>query len=331
MDLMLIKYLTTLYALLLIIITILVLKFNSFHYWIKLCHKCGRSKIRGSIVNALTAFLVLCYFHCLVITLHILVPSQVMGGNGVKLKTVHLYNGDMSYMSDNYLKYVTPAIICLMVIILPPPIILLSEPLLVRVSGVLNIRRNAVTYTLHRLRMKLKPFLDSFQGCFKDNCRCFAGLFFLYRILLVLVPISSSDGKFWNIMTKEALIICILLVHYLCGPFQEKFHNNIKSFLLIDLILINTLQLTPLNSGNGTTTLVAVFQVVLMSLPLVYLLCYMGHYVRCMRHCFLNKFNTATSPSSNNTNNNYIDDDELPQRLLPDFAGTYNTFKKRLK
>ena len=108
-----------------------------------------------------------------------------------------------------YSKYVTPAIICLLIIILPPPIILSSEPLLVRVSGVLNIRRNAITYTLHRLRMKLKPFLDSFQGCFKDNCRYFAGLFFLYRILLVLIPIYFSDGKFWNIMTKELLILCI--------------------------------------------------------------------------------------------------------------------------
>uniref|UniRef100_A0A1X7UGL8 Uncharacterized protein n=1 Tax=Amphimedon queenslandica TaxID=400682 RepID=A0A1X7UGL8_AMPQE len=224
-------------------------------------------------------------------------------------------------MSDDHLKYVAPAIICLMVIILPPPIILLSEPLLVRVSA-LNFRRNAVTYTLHRLRMKLQPFLDSFQGCFKDNCRCFAGLFFLYRILLVLVPIYSSDGKFWNIMTKEVLILCILLVHYLCGPFQEKFHNHIKSFLLIDLILINTLQLAP---NNITTTLVAVFQVVLMSLPLVYLLCYIGHYVCCMRHCFSNKFITAMSPSSNNKNNIY-DDDELPPRLLPGFAETYKTF-----
>ena len=327
MDLMLIKYLTTLYALLLIIITILVLKFHSFHCCIKLCHKCGRRNIRGSIVNALTAFLVLCYFRYLIITLYILFPSYVKGDLEVTLKTVPLYNGEMSYLSDDHLKYVTPALICLMVIILPPPIILLSEPLLVRVSGVLNIRRNAVTYTLHRLRMKLKPFLDSFQGCFKDNCRCFAGLFFLYRILLVLIPIYFSDGKFWNIMTKELLMFCILFLHCLCTPFQEKLHNHIKSFLLIDLLLINTLQLAPLNSDNNTTTLVAVFQVVLMSLPLVYLLCYIGQYTCCTKHCIENKFNTITSRNGHN-NNDDDDDDELPQRLLPDFIASYDTFIK---
>ena len=326
MDLMLIKYLTTLYALLLIIITILVLKFHSFHFCIKLCHKCGRRNIRGSIVNALTAFLVLCYFCCLIITLHILVPSYVMGDHEVRLKTVPLYNGDMSYLSDDHLKYVIPAIICLLIIILPPPIILSSEPLLVRVSGVLNIRRNAITYTLHRLRMKLKPFLDSFQGCFKDNCRYFAGLFFLYRILLVLIPIYFSDGKFWNIMTKELLILCMLFLHCLCAPFQEKFHNHINSFLLIDLILINTLLFAPLNSDNSTTTLVAVFQVVLMSLPLVYLLCYIGQYTCCTKRCIENKLNTITSPTGHNNNDD--DDDELPPRLLPEFSESYDTFNK---
>ena len=326
MDLMLIKYLTTLYALLLIIITILVLKFHSFHCCIKLCHKCGRRNIRGSIVNALTAFLVLCYFRCLIITLHILVPSYVNGDHEVKLKTVPLYNGDMSYLSGDHLKYVIPAIICLLIIILPPPIILSSEPLLVRVSGVLNIRRNAITYTLHRLRMKLKPFLDSFQGCFKDNCRYFAGLFFLYRISLVLIPIYFSDGKFWSITTKELLILCMLFLHCLCAPFQEKFHNHINSFLLIDLILINTLQLAPLNSDNSTTTLVAVFQVVLMSLPLVYLLCYIGQYICCTKRCIENKLNTITSPTGHNNNDD--DDDELPPRLLPEFSESYGTFNK---
>ena len=327
MDLMLIKYLTTLYALLLIIITILVLKFHSFHCCIKLCHKCGRRNIRGSIVNALTAFLVLCYFRCLIITLHILVPSYVKGDHEVRLKTVPLYNGDMSYLSDDHLKYVIPAIICLLIIILPPPIVLSSEPLLVRVSGVLNIRRNAITYTLHRLRMKLKPFLDSFQGCFKDNCRYFAGLFFLYRILLVLIPIYFSDGKFWSITIKELLILCMLFLHCLCAPFQEKSHNHINSFLLIDLILINTVLFAPLNSDNSTTTLVAVFQVVLMSLPLVYLLCYIGQYTCCTKHCIENKLNTITSPTGHN-NNDDDDDDELPPRLLPEFSESYGTFNK---
>ena len=317
MDLMLIKYLTTLYALLLIIITILVLKFNSFHCCIKLCHKCGRRNIRGSIVNALTAFLVLCYFHCLVITLHILVPSYVMGENEIRLKTVPLYNGDMSYMSGDHLKYVTPAIICLMVIILPPPIILLSEPLLVRVSGVLNIRRNAVTYTLHRLRMKLKPFLDSFQGCFKDNCRCFAGLFFLYRILLVLIPSMLTGGGIMSNFTKEILLFLILLLHCFYRPFENNKYNKLDSFLLINLLLITIMHRSSLDdsatSGIRTDTITAVLQLLLMTLPLLYLVCFI------LRPFFKMKCPTAQAPGNN-------DCDIFPGRLLEDPNNNYNNF-----
>ena len=317
LDLMLIKYLTTLYALFLIIVTILVLRFYSFYCCIKLCHKCGRRNIRGSIVNALTAFLVLCYFHCLVITLHILVPSYIMGEGGTRLKTVPLYNGDLSYMSIDHLKYVIPAIVCLIIIILPPPIILLSEPLLVRVSGVLNIRRNAITYTLHRLRMKLKPFLDSFQGCFKDNCRCFAGLFFLYRILLVLIPIYLSEGVFWNIMMKESLLFLILLLHCFCMPFERKPHNNHSFFLLVDLLMINTLQLAPLTEYTSTTTAVAVFQLVLMSLPLLYFLGYTGQYY--LRRYKQKRVNLMLVPTE--------DDDEVdggfPARLIPELVDDF--------
>ena len=318
MDLMLIKYLTTLYALLLIIITILVLKFNSFHCCIKLCHKCGRRNIRGSIVNALTAFLVLCYFHCLVITLHILVPSYVMGENEITLKKVPLYNGDMSYMSDDHLKYVTPAIICLMVIILPPPIILLSEPLLVRVSGVLNIRRNAITYTLHRLRMKLKPFLDSFQGCFKDNCRCFAGLFFTYRILLVLVPSMLTGGRILSNFTKETLLFLILLLHCFYQPFENNKHNKLDSFLLINLLLITIMRhSSPDDSDNcisRDTTVTGVLQLLLMTLPLLYLVGFI------LRHFIKMKRLTAQAPEN--------DHDVFPARLLENPNNDYNTFNE---
>ena len=306
MDLMLIKYLTTLYALFLIIVTILVLKFNSFPC-IRLCYKCGRRNIRGSVVNGLTAFLILCYFHCLIITLYILVPSYVMGEGGTTLKTVPLYNGDLSYMSGIHLRYVIPAISCLIVIVLPPPIILLSEPLLVKMSGALNIKRNAATYSLHKLRMKLKPFLDSFQGCFKDNCRCFAGLFFLYRILLVLIPVYMPGNTFWSIIAKEIILFLILFFHCLFFPFEKKWHNHLKIFLLVDLLMINMFQLAPFTDYSNTGTIImAVFQLFLMSLPFIYTVAYIGHY-------YYMRFTKKKEEVSN--------DDSLPHRLI-----SYNTF-----
>ena len=306
MDLMLIKYLTTLYSLFLIIVTIFVLKFNSYPC-IRLCYKCGRRNTRGSVVNGLTAFLILCYFHCLIITLHILVPSYVMGEGGTTLKTVPLYNGELSYMSGKHLRYAIPAIICLIVIVLPPPIILLTEPPLVKMSGALNMKRNAVTYSLHKLRIKLKPLLDSFQGCFKDNCRCFAGLFFLYRILLVLIPVYMPGNTFWSIIAKEIILFLILFFHCLFFPFEKKWHNHLQIFLLVDLLMINMFQLAPFTDYSNTGTIImAVFQLVLMSLPFIYTVAYIGHY-------YYMHFTKKKEEVSN--------DDSLPHRLI-----SYNTF-----
>ena len=227
------------------------------------------------------------------------------------MKAVPLYNGDLSYMSVGHLEYVGPAIVCLIFIILPPPIILLLEPLLIRVSGLLNMRRNVVTYTLHRLRMKLKPFLDSFQGCFKDNCRYFAGLFFLYCVLIVLVPVFLAGSIVWSVIARQIILFLILFVHCLCFPFEKKWHNHLKTFLLIDLLLINMVQLAPLtNYSNVGTIVMAVFQLVLMSLPLVYLMAFIGYY-----NCKIRLIKKKEEISS------FQDDDSLPHRLL-----SYNTF-----
>ena len=77
LDLFLFQYLTIIYALLLILVTIVILKVNSLYTCIKLCHKCGRRNIRGSVINGLTAFLVLCYFQCVVVTYNILLPVYI--------------------------------------------------------------------------------------------------------------------------------------------------------------------------------------------------------------------------------------------------------------
>ena len=276
LDLFIVKYITTLYALCLVLVTIVFLKLNSLYTCVKLCRKCGRSNIRGSVINGLTAFIILCYCQSVSITYKILLPSKLVGKGYYVKKSVLFFDGDIEYMSKDHLKYVIPAIICLIVIILPPPIILLSEPYLVRVSGVLSIRRNAFTYTLHRLRMKLKPFLDSFQGCFKDNCRCFAGLFFLYRIL-ILLPMTFSESIDMYYINASIILFMVLLLHSLVRPFQTKWHNYLDLFLLINLLLLNSLTtsnyfISVWRSGPRIGLSLGIIQSLLMVCPIIIVL-----------------------------------------------------------
>ena len=327
MHLFLVKYFSVIYAFSLIILTVVIMRLNSLYSCIKLCHKCGRRNIRTSIINGLIAFLILCYFQCVRITFDILVPSSITR-SGSKVASVRLlFAGDIEYMSYNHLPYAIPAILCLLIVILPPPIVLTLEPLLIRFSGTLNFRRNSFTYCLHRFRMKLKPFLDSFQGCFKDNCRCFAGLFFFYRVI-VLTPAVYSNSIVFSYTQATIILLCICVLHGLVGPYQKKWHNYVDLLLLANITAVTMLttidvfvELAPRDYYVINKEAILISQVILVSLSLVYICIYFIYYL-------LNKFNvfhklqqvsfrllpvslTKTDPSTIS-----LIDESLPARLL---------------
>ena len=159
MDILLLKYASTFHAFLLIVVTIIVLKLNSFYACIKFCHKCGRRNIRGLVINGLTAFLVLSYYRCLVITVKTLFFSRVFISQYTRIvREYELHEGQSFEVCH------IPALLCFVCIIIPPPLILISEPLLIWLNGHYNFRQNRFTFCI-----KMKPFLDSFQGCFRDN------------------------------------------------------------------------------------------------------------------------------------------------------------------
>ena len=278
LHLFMIKYVTTLYALLLILLTVAILKVNSLYTCIKLCHRLGRRDIRGSIINALSAFIVLCYSQCVRVTFSILIRIKLVSIDN-NFKYVPLFDGELEYMKGEHLYFAFPAFLCLIFIILPPPIVLLCEPLLIKVSSLLP---NRLAYWLRKLRMMIKPFLDSFQGCFKDKCRVFAGLFFLYRIVLFL-PYIYSGSVALDYVSAQFLLFLILLIHCLVQPFQRKWHNYLDLFLLINLIAINMLTITDYFSTLWDSyqlkinkTSIVTIQLCLIALPLMYIFGYFG-------------------------------------------------------
>jgi hypothetical protein len=304
------KCITLIYAILLIIITIIFIKLNSLYTCIRLCNKFGRRDVRGSIIHGLTAFLILCYSNVLYTSFRILARSNIYGDNSTFLRAVPLYQGSYTYMGHEHLRYAIPASIFILVMIVPPPIILLFEPAVLRLSGMVTVNENECFYRLRQFRLRLKPFLDSFQGCFKDNCRCFAGLFFLYRIVINL-PTFVSPNMAWNYCFAQIVLLLILLLHAVCRPFQTNWHNYIDILLLIDMSLVNLLTLTQYSIsvvrkvfvGFNTFTVIATAQIVLITLPLICLVTYV------IIHLYI-KFKPAKRQVNEDS-----DDDELPARL----------------
>ena len=326
LDLFLVKYFSVIYAFSLIVLTVIIMRLNSLYSCIKLCHKCGRRNIRTSIINGLIAFLILCYFQCVRITFNILVPSSIIRSGGKVVSVRLLFDGDIEYMSYHHLPYAISAILCLLIVILPPPIVLTLEPLLIRFSGILKFRRNSFTYCLHRFRMKLKPFLDSFQGCFKDNCRCFAGLFFFYRVI-VLAPSVYSSSIVFSYMQATIILLCICILHGLVRPYQKKWHNYVDLLLLANITAVTMLTTIDVFIELSSTNYISkkailISQVILVSLSLIYVCLYFIYYL-LKRFNVLHKFQQmsftmlpVTSTKADPSTASLIDDDSLPARLL---------------
>ena len=241
LDILAFKYITIVYALLLVILVIWFMrKFHRFTKYFGTC--CRITTVKTSIIHGVSAFLILCYSQCLKISLNLLsryyigtrYSSDIVVSNRVML------NGNIVYFSREHLPYALPALFCLLTMGILPPLLLLAYPLSNRVLAFLHLEESrAVNLILQKIPInRLKPLLDSFQGCFKDNLRFYAGLYFLYRgippLFDTLIPNYSA---FYTAV--EVFIIVILALHAFFQPYAYRRHNMIDTLLFADLAVIN--------------------------------------------------------------------------------------------
>ena len=135
---------------------------------------------------------------------------------------------DNEYFRGHHLAYAIVALILTITIVIGFPLLLLLEPFL-------NSKINFI---------KIKPLLDQFQGCYKDEYRYFAGYYMICRlviILLVIVKISDDD------FTTQYLLIssCALmqLIHVLVRPYASTVHNIFDGIILQLIVIISVLRL----------------------------------------------------------------------------------------
>ena len=278
LDIYLVQYFTIIYSLVLTFFTLAALRANSRIGCRRKLHKrcCIKTNIQYSFINGLTAFVVMCYFRCIHISLHSNIAVDLFV-NGKKNATVVLFNGEYEYLKGHHLKYAIIALVIFIIIIIPLPLLLLLESLLLGANKLTIVQRILKgNNILLRLRLKVFPFLDSFQGCFKDNCRCFAGLYFLYRILLISSYLYANNITEVYIST-EIILLAILTTHVVFKPFQNPWHNKLDVFLLVNNILVTFITL---NQHLRTTFIYdnnqvfPIIQIILMTFPFLYFVGY---------------------------------------------------------
>ena len=246
LDILAFKYVTIAYSLILIIITVVLMKFCNPSI-IRKIFPCSREQfsVKTSIIHGLVAFLVICYTQSTEVSLSILTPGHIHwigSANDHKRSTVVYYEGDMSFMHTQHLKYAIPAIFFLITFTIIPPLLLVVYPLCYKLFALLKLEETSFSHFLCMVvpLEKLKPLFDSFQGSFKDKYRFFAGLFFVYRLsALMLYAVTDSLTLFYTLL--EIQLIVTLTLHAVVKPYKLHSHNMVDIILLGLLALINAM------------------------------------------------------------------------------------------
>ena len=88
---------------------------------------------------------------------------------------------------------------------------------------------------------KIKPILDEFQGCYKDEYRCFAGFYLIVRELIYLISLFPDLKVYGAIYTYQWVSIIAVIIHAMVQPYKEKWLNILDTVLLSNLVAVSLL------------------------------------------------------------------------------------------
>ena len=338
LDALAIKYITIIYALLLIASVVWCM--NRCHAIMRCFGKyCRFTTVKTSVIHGLSAFFILCYSQCLKVSLNLVSGYNLSVRVGSKLelgKRVTL-NANIRYFRGKHLLYALPALFCLLTLGALPPVLLLVYPILKKVLAYFGQDQSRlVKYSSRMVPVyRLKPLLDTFECCFRDKLRFFAGVYFMYRWIPLLLGIFFSNfSAFYTAL--EISIIIILILHMLSQPYTQRIYNVIDGLLFADLAFINAFTFvhyyifrTTATGRQAVTDFITpsvAVQLVLIYLPLMVATVYT--FVVIVRYrCKQN--GRQGSPKTTNTaiiklkdfvssfrDNDKLEDEALPHRLV---------------
>ena len=275
LDIVAFKYVTIVYSLLLIGLVVVLTNICNVN---RLFHAVSNPRrVRSYIIHGLTAFLILSYSQCTKITLEILTSTPLYGEGTIRQHPVVKRQGDITFFSPAHLVYAIPAIICLVTLVLPPPLLLLTYPAHYKLLRLLRINE---TKFAHLISLeKMKPLFDSFQGGYRDNYRFFSGVYFLFRFISEIIRAftTSSQGYYcW----MQGLIATLILLHMACRPHRKNWHNILDGVIFLVLLTIHIITMyafSIVQNKYGTyedTMLVQVGQTIFSLFPLVFITVY---------------------------------------------------------
>ena len=229
---------------------------------------------KTSAIDVFATFILLSYGKLLYVVLLFLYPQPLYNGEGQKLSTsVMSFSPSTLFFHKDHLPLAIFSIFVSLTFIAVPPIVLLFYQASFFQKCLTQCKMNS---------QALRTFVETFQGCYKDgtngtrDCRYFAGLYFILRIIAILFIGFSLINE------SVVVYVFIALLFALVRPYKKHMYNVIDAFMfgLMGIFFFVITWNSEYTQYHGhRSILLFVLYVVLYSLPLLYLVLFIVYWV----------------------------------------------------
>ena len=238
-----------------------------------------KRSLSESLLPAFAAFLLLSYTKFSLTSSYIMNQQYLVDENGTHVPPARVYySGHFTVRDKGYIiPYFIPALVFFVIFVIIPPLLLLHYPLRVFEWCLEKI------HCLWRFypATKVHVLLDTFQGCFKIRYRFFAGLYFVFRLVININIMMTESWLLQYIIQQAACVIMVMLLA-ICQPYNKEndVFNRVDAFIFTNLAVINVISLYLYEYSQNNPQVDSlpvsafVFQYILVYLPLVYIICY---------------------------------------------------------
>ena len=200
------------------------------------------SIVRHCIIRVICLLILLSYTSLASTSLQLLRPLHFDNVNGA-----HVYSSpSIKYFTGRHIPYAIIALLCGLFIVIGLPLLLLLEPFL----------KHKVNF------IKIKPLLDQYQECYKDQYHWFAAYYLVCRLIVIaIVYVSNFNNGLYYLQTA---CIIIVTIHVWVKPYKNEILNALDGITLLIMILVVNFNLFVFSKSLTTA-----FVVILVIFPLL--------------------------------------------------------------
>ncbi len=93
--------------------------------------------------------------------------------------------------------------------------------------------------------IKVKPFLDQFHACYKEEYRWMAGFYFLCRLVYFAIIIDPTSTEVSSYPYIRCASVVVVIIHCLIQPYKSRLLNILDTIILSDIASLSLIHNVP--------------------------------------------------------------------------------------